>query len=71
MTKVYRHTTPEMLARVIEAVERLAIARDMARIWLGDGQSVTARWGRICEMAKICGNEWCGSADQDPALRHQ
>jgi hypothetical protein len=33
MAKVYRHTTPEMLARVVAAVaDRLAIALDVAQV---------------------------------------
>ncbi len=34
MGRTYRHTTPEMLARVVEAVEkRLAIALDVTQVW--------------------------------------
>jgi hypothetical protein len=34
MARTYRHTPPEMLARVVEAIEkRLAIALDAAQVW--------------------------------------
>jgi integrase len=39
MAKIYRHTTPEMLARVVAAIdERLAVALGVAQMWPDDGQ---------------------------------
>jgi len=40
MARIYRHTTPEMLARVVAAVEdRLVIALDVAQMWPDEDQA--------------------------------
>jgi len=39
MARTYRHTTPEMLARVVAAIEeRLTLALGVAQMWPEDGQ---------------------------------
>jgi hypothetical protein len=44
MGKVYRHTTPEMLARVVTSVEeRLAVALDVPQVCPNDPRAGRAR----------------------------
>jgi hypothetical protein len=55
----YRHTTPEMMARVVAAVEdRLAIAFGVSQMWPNDAQAGRPNGRRGRDNAMTCGNRW-------------